>query len=941
LKTVGIQTITATAGSITGTSNPITVGNPDAIKLIIAPKTSTITAGTAQTYTVTASDEYGNTWDVTYSTAFIIQPGAEGSWNNNIYTSAKAGTWTVTASYQAISDTASLTVTHSDDSADLDYITIAPKSSIINVGETQFYSANAFDIFGNSWVITATYSCISPNVIIAGNSARTNIAGSYQIIGTFGGKTDSANLLAVGNLPIVSINVIPNTASVTAGNSQKFTALATDGFVTWEVTDQVVWIISAEAGGSWIQSIGTYTSQITGTWIVTATLGQFSDTAMLEVYPNSDKLGQISIDPKSAVIKIGAPQTFTVTAYDQFGNIVGEVTEYSSFSAPGASVIGNAVTVNNIGTFLVTATYAGLTDTATLTVTGNSATFNAEGLPLGTNWTITFDGKDYYSTNDQITIPNLPIATYSWSTLEIISQGQTRSIANQTNGSILTTQDATQTITYSKEYLVTYTSTGNTIPVTMPAAEWVIANGSAKGVFLSLVQNSQGNTRATYIDDNRTQTITAPTTISATYQTQYYIIISSAQGILSQLSQWVNAGSNLAVSVTIPGGDTGHRYLALGYSVDGNPTISGIAYQFINIQSSHNIQFNWQEQYYLTVNSQYGTTIGSGWYNAGTMATTSVSSSNIAGASGTQYVFTGWSGDAIGSSATSNQIVMNGPKAATANWKTQYYLAINSAFGNPTGQGWYDAGSSATIRVDENIAVGNTKHVFISWTGSYAGTANPATLQMNGPITETVSWQTQYQVTYRVIGNAITVPIPATEWVNSGSQATQIFTSPVTNIANNTKCTFLSDNRPQTISGPTEITATYQTQYLLNLTQKGIESDSTGTILTIANTEFNYTQMPRTIWVNKDAQITFNFTEIVTSTGFGKQYVLTNVDADSPLTISMPTLVEATYETQFTLFTVAASALLILLLLLLLALLLWAKRRKRKKKNPTQETTTP
>ena len=52
---------------------------------------------------------------------------------------------------------------------------------------------------------------------------------------------------------------------------------------------------------------------------------------------------------------------------------------------------------------------------------------------------------------------------------------------------------------------------------------------------------------------------------------------------------------------------------------------------------------------------------------------------------GTQYVFTGWSGDASGSSSPSNPIIMNGPKTATANWKTQYYLTVSSAYGTVGG----------------------------------------------------------------------------------------------------------------------------------------------------------------------------------------------------------------------------------------------------------------
>ena len=82
----------------------------------------------------------------------------------------------------------------------------------------------------------------------------------------------------------------------------------------------------------------------------------------------------------------------------------------------------------------------------------------------------------------------------------------------------------------------------------------------------------------------------------------------------------------------------------------------------------------WDHQYYLTVTSAYGAVSGGGWVDAGTSQVVSVSPTTVPGPTGTQYVFTGWSGDASGTTSPSNPIIMNGPKTATANWQTQYYL---------------------------------------------------------------------------------------------------------------------------------------------------------------------------------------------------------------------------------------------------------------------------
>jgi len=59
---------------------------------------------------------------------------------------------------------------------------------------------------------------------------------------------------------------------------------------------------------------------------------------------------------------------------------------------------------------------------------------------------------------------------------------------------------------------------------------------------------------------------------------------------------------------------------------------------------------------------------------------------------------------------------------------------------------------------------------------------------MNGPVTETATWTSQYQVSYAAVGNTLQVVPPANEWVNSGAAATGRFTPSITNSAKDTRC---------------------------------------------------------------------------------------------------------------------------------------------------------
>jgi hypothetical protein len=179
--------------------------------------------------------------------------------------------------------------------------------------------------------------------------------------------------------------------------------------------------------------------------------------------------------------------------------------------------------------------------------------------------------------------------------------------------------------------------------------------------------------------------------------------------------------------------------------------------------SSQTVTANYKTQYYLTVNSAYGSPTGAGWYDSGSSASFSVTSP-VNGPAGTRYVCTGYSGDASGP-GTSSSITMDGPKTVTFNWKTQHQLtmAVSPSGGGSTspavGSYWYDAGSPVSIQ-----ATPAGGYTFSSWSGSgsgsYSGNSNPASITMNGPITETANFQSQVQFDFSVSINPTSGSVP-------------------------------------------------------------------------------------------------------------------------------------------------------------------------------------
>jgi hypothetical protein len=153
-----------------------------------------------------------------------------------------------------------------------------------------------------------------------------------------------------------------------------------------------------------------------------------------------------------------------------------------------------------------------------------------------------------------------------------------------------------------------------------------------------------------------------------------------------------------------------------------------------------------QTEYQLTIESAYGEPEGGGWYQESSTAAISVASIEEAGV---RHIFTGWSGDFTGTETTA-AITMDSPKAITANWRTDYLLTIESAYGEPEGGGWYQESSTATISVAPVAGV-IIRHIFTGWSGDFTGTETTAAITMDSPKTIKVIWLTDYTQLYILV----------------------------------------------------------------------------------------------------------------------------------------------------------------------------------------------
>jgi hypothetical protein len=128
----------------------------------------------------------------------------------------------------------------------------------------------------------------------------------------------------------------------------------------------VSWRADSGAGGTWIGNV--FTPEKAGTWLVTANMNNLIGSISLMV--NHGSIYSISISPKDQEIDANSKQTYITTAYDSNGNSwdVTELTIWSIKSNAGGYWSSNVYTPANAGNWQVTATIAGLTDNAHISI---------------------------------------------------------------------------------------------------------------------------------------------------------------------------------------------------------------------------------------------------------------------------------------------------------------------------------------------------------------------------------------------------------------------------------------------------------------------------------------------------------------------------------------------------------------------------------------------
>ena len=308
-------------------------------------------------------------------------------------------------------------------------------------------------------------------------------------------------------------------------------------------------------------------------------------------------------------------------------------------------------------------------------------------------------------------------------------------------------------------------------------------------------------------------------------------------------------GQQVSITATPPTTVAGERYIFTGWTGSGLGSYTGTNNPAtITMNSPINETATWEHQYQLTIVSPQGTvTSNNTWYDVGTTATATLNSGTVAGSTGTQYIFAGWTGGASGSALTSNPITMSGPMTATASWTTQYFLTTTTTHGTVTGSGWYNAGTTATATLNALTSPGTAgvQYAFTNWATDATGTALTSNaITMNAPKTASTVWQTQYNLTLTQTGvgsdyTANLITVNGNAYPSSGYS------------------TWANANSGYTFSyAPSAVVSDNTTKYLLT----GVTGNTTATSITVAATHNINRNLFNPILLNSLFAVRFAFT---------------------------------------------------------------------------------
>jgi hypothetical protein len=436
-------------------------------------------------------------------------------------------------------------------------------------------------------------------------------------------------------------------------------------------------------------------------------------------------------------------------------------------------------------------------------------------------------------------------------------------------------------------------------------------------------------------------TMNTPITETAAWRHEYRLTMVTNFGTTSPSvgNHWYEAGSIVSITATAPSTIDGERYVWNGWTGTGTISYTGMdSSASVTMNSPITQTASWNHQYRLTMAANFGTTdpsVGVHWYDAGSVVSIGVTAPSVV--DGEQYVWLGWTGaGTISYTGTNNpdSVTMNSPITEIAAWRHEYRLTMVTNYGTTSpsaGVHWYEVGTPVSIQAFAPSVLTGEQYLWNGWTGtgtiSYTGTANPSSVTMNSPISETASWTHQFLLTIKTNGLPSAYPTkvylagsqvgtasdtsPYTKWFDAETPTGTIGVDNTISGAANTRYVFVkwvedsSTNNPrasENMNSPKIFTAEYKTQYQITVTASPTEAiggqfkvayTQCGTIYT------TYEITSWTEWVDSGTTVTVSEPQTIISGSVGTRYKFESYSPSDAVTMDQAKTITLLYKTQY------------------------------------------
>jgi M6 family metalloprotease-like protein len=125
---------------------------------------------------------------------------------------------------------------------------------------------------------------------------------------------------------------------------------------------------------------------------------------------------------------------------------------------------------------------------------------------------------------------------------------------------------------------------------------------------------------------------------------------------------------------------------------------------------------------------------------------------------GVRVEFQSWEN---GDQNDSRPVLVTSNTTVTASYKTQFLVSVTSQYGAPSGSGWYDENTPATVSINSTVdGAPGTRYVFYAWEGDASSSNNQLSFSVTQPMNLSAVWTTfeWMQLAFYDVNSAPTSP---------------------------------------------------------------------------------------------------------------------------------------------------------------------------------------